>query len=453
MKLTFLGATKTVTGSRFLLETGSRRLLIDCGLFQGLKDLRLRNWAPLPVDAADVDAVVLTHAHLDHAGYLPRFAKIGFRGPIFCTPATLDLCGILLPDSGYLQEEEAERANRKGYSKHDPALPLYTRLDAVQVLDQFEAVPFARNFDLGDGLTARFDHAGHILGASFITITGHGLKLVFSGDLGRPRDPILFAPSRIRGADYLLVESTYGDRDHIDEDPIDEFAGIIRRTAARGGTIVIPANAVGRTQLVLHYLHRMKQERRIPDIAVWLDSPMATDATDLYVQHPGLHQLTAARCKEVFGIARIANSVEESRAIDANAAPKIIISASGMATGGRVLHHLKRFAPDHRNAILFAGFQAAGTRGAALRDGADAIRIFGRNVEVRADVHFIDGLSAHADYEEMLSWLRGFDTAPRCTFIVHGEPAAAAALDARIQQQLGWNTRVPEYLQSFTLEA
>jgi metallo-beta-lactamase family protein len=453
MKLTFLGATKTVTGSKFLLETGTRRILFDCGLFQGLKDLRLRNWAALPVSPAEVDAVVLTHAHLDHSGYLPLFVRNGFRGPVFCTPATLDLCGILLPDSGYLQEEEAERANRRGYSKHHPALPLYTRLEAIQSLEQLRPVPFNRSFDLGDGLTARFDHAGHILGAAFITVTGHGLKIVFSGDLGRPRDPILFPPSRIRDTDYLLIESTYGDRDHIDEDPIADFAAIIKRTAARGGTIVIPANAVGRTQLVLHYLHRMKRERLIPDLPVWLDSPMARDATELFVQHPGLHQLSASECQTIFGAARIANTVQESKAIDANPAPKIVISASGMATGGRVLHHLARFAPDHRNAILFAGFQAAGTRGAALRDGADAVRIFGQMVEVHADLHFIDGLSAHADYEEMLDWLRGFDSAPRRTFIVHGEPAAAAALDQRIQTQLGWRTLVPDYLQTVNLDS
>jgi metallo-beta-lactamase family protein len=451
MKLTFLGATKTVTGSKFLLETGGRRILFDCGLFQGLKELRLRNWAPLPISPREVDAIVLTHAHLDHSGYLPLFVRDGFRGPVFCTPATGDLCRILLPDSGYLQEEEAERANRYGYSKHTPALPLYSRTDAIESLEYFKPVAFDSSFDLGDGLSARFDNAGHILGAAFVTVSGKGMTIVFSGDLGRPGDPILFPPTRLRKTDFLLIESTYGNRDHIDEDPVENFAQIVRRTTSRGGTIVIPANAVGRSQLVLHYVHRMKREGLIPDIPVWLDSPMSRDVTELYTHHHELHQMTLAECHTVFGSARIANTVEQSKQIDANRAPKIVISASGMATGGRVLHHLKRYAPDHRNTILFVGFQAAGTRGASLRDGADHVRIFGEEVDVRADVEFLDGLSAHADYGEMLNWLRGFEAAPARTFIVHGEPNASAALDQRIHKQLGWNTLIPDYRQTVSL--
>jgi len=452
MKLTFLGATKTVTGSKYLLETASRQILVDCGLFQGLKELRLRNWAPLPMPPADIDAVVLTHAHLDHSGYLPLLVRNGFRGPVFCTPATADLCAILLPDSGHLQEEEAERANRKGYSKHKPALPLYTREDAVAALDRLRTVPYENAFDLGDGLQARFDNASHILGASVITVTGKGRTIVFSGDLGRPHDLMLYPPARIRHADYLLVESTYGDRDHLDADPIDAFSAIVRRTAARGGTVVIPANAVGRAQLVMFHIHRMKQAAMIPDLPVWLDSPMSADVTDLFRRHVELHKLSAAQCAEVFGRVRVANSVEQSKSIDADVAPKIVISASGMATGGRILHHIRRFAPDHRNTLLFVGFQAAGTRGAKLQQGAETVRMFGTDIEVHAEIATLDGLSAHADYGEILDWLDGFEAPPRRTFIVHGEPDAAAAMQQRIRQRFHWTTEVPDYRETVRLD-
>jgi metallo-beta-lactamase family protein len=453
MRLTFLGATRTVTGSKYLLETDTRRILFDCGLFQGLKELRLRNWLPFPVDPAEIDAVVLTHAHLDHSGYLPLLVRNGFGGTVFCTAATADLCAILLPDSGYLQEEEAARANRKGYSKHSPALPLYTREDAMTSLERLRTVALDTPFDLGDGISARFDNAGHILGAAFITVTGHGLKLVFSGDLGRPHDPIIHAPDRIRDADYLLVESTYGNRDHIDADPVDAFADIIRRTAHNGGTIVIPSNAVGRAQLVMWYVHRMKQAGMIPDLPLHLDSPMAVNVTELFSHYLGAHKMSIAECARVFGAAKIANTGEQSKAIDANNAPKIIISASGMATGGRVLHHIRRFATDHRNTVLFAGFQAAGTRGATMTHGAREVRMFGQSVPIRAEVDVLDGLSAHADYGETLEWLRGFESAPRRTFIVHGEPDAAAAMQDRITRQLGWNTLVPDYRQTVRLTA
>jgi metallo-beta-lactamase family protein len=452
MKLTFLGATKTVTGSKYLLETDARQILVDCGLFQGFKELRLRNWAPMPMPPADIDAVVLTHAHLDHSGYLPLLVRNGFRGHAFCTPGTADLCAILLPDSGYLQEEEAERANRKGYSKHKPALPLYTRADAIAALDRLKTIPYETSFDLGDGLQGRFDNAGHILGASIATVTGKGRTIVFSGDLGRPLDPMLYPPARIRHADYLLVESTYGNRDHLDADPIDAFSDIVRRTAKRGGTLVIPANAVGRAQLVMFHIHRMKQAGLIPDLPVWLDSPMSANVTDLFCRHAELHRLSPAQCAEVFGAVRVANSVEQSKSIDANVAPKIVISASGMATGGRVLHHIRRFAPDHRNTILFVGFQAAGTRGARLQQGAETVRLFGADIDVHAEIATLDGLSAHADYGEILDWLDGFESPPRRTFIVHGEPDAAAALEQRIRKRLHWTTEVPDYLETVHLD-
>ncbi len=453
MKLTFLGAARTVAGSMFLLETGARRVLFDCGLFQGLKKLRLRNWAPLPVDPAAIDAVVLTHAHLDHSGYLPLLVRNGFTGPVYCTPATADLCGILLPDSGHIQEEEAERANRKGYTKHKPALPLYGVADAETALRQVRRVPYGESFDLGDGLTAHFDNAGHILGAAFVTVRRGGRSIVFSGDLGRPQDPILYPPTAIREADVLLVESTYGDRDHADADPTRAFARIIRETAARGGTIIVPSNAVGRAQLLMYYVHRMKQERVIPDLPLFLDSPMSADVTSLYTEHHAIHKLDAADCAAVFGAATIANTPEQSKAIDRSSLPKIVISASGMATGGRVLHHLKRFAPEAKSTVLFAGYQAVGTRGAAMIRGADHVRIHGRDVSVEATVTSLDGLSAHADYPEVMAWLGQFERPPGQTFLVHGEPDAAEALRARIGRRLGWDVTIPEYQQVIELES
>jgi metallo-beta-lactamase family protein len=452
MQLTFLGATRTVTGSKFLLEADGRRILFDCGLFQGLKELRLRNRAEFPVDPSSIDAVVLTHAHLDHSGYMPVLIRDGFAGPVYATPATADLCRILLPDSGYLQEEEAERANRKGYSKHHPALPLYTRLDAITSLGSFEPVPFERTFELGGGLTARFDYAGHILGAAIVTVTNGSRTIVFSGDLGRPHDPLLFPPAVVRKADHLLIESTYGDRDHIDEDPVEQFAEIVRRTAARGGTVVIPSFAVGRAQLLMYYVDRMKREKRIPDIPTFLDSPMAVDATDLYALYARNHRLEPAECDRIFGAVTIANTVEQSKAIDASNLPKIVISASGMATGGRVLHHIRRFAPDHRNTIMFAGYQSVGTRGATIVGGARSVRMFGGEVPIAADVEMLDGLSAHVDYGEMLDWLSNFETAPRRTFLVHGEVDAASALDRRISQKLGWSCHAPEYGERVNLD-
>jgi metallo-beta-lactamase family protein len=452
MRLTFLGATRTVTGSKYLLDTGSRQVLFDCGLFQGLKPLRERNRSPLPIDARAIDAVVLTHAHLDHSGYLPLLVKNGFTGPVYCTPATRDLCGILLPDSGHLQEEEAERANRYGYSKHRPALPLYAKHDAIEALKQLRPVPYEQEFDLGDGLQARFDNAGHILGAAFITVKRQGVTIVFSGDLGRPIDPILHTPARIRQADVLLVESTYGNRDHPDIDPSEAFGAIVRRTAARGGTVVIPANAVGRSQLVMHYVYALKQAKQIPDIPVYLDSPMAANATELFHAHHADHKLDEAETARIFGATRIVNSVEESKAIDRSGLPKIVISASGMATGGRVLHHLKAFASDPKNTVLFVGYQAAGTRGSAMLGGKQTVRIHGGEVPIEAEVAVLDGLSAHADALEILDWLTGFAAAPRQTCIVHGEPAAANALQERIRGRLGWSTLVPEYRENVNID-
>jgi metallo-beta-lactamase family protein len=450
-KLTFLGAVGTVTGSKYLLETEDRRILIDCGLFQGFKQLRLRNWAPLPVPPSTIDEVLLTHAHLDHSGYLPLLVKNGFRGPIHCTDATRDLCGLLLPDSGHLQERDAEFANRHGYSKHRPALPLYTQTDAEAALEYFHPVRFRESIPIGGDLKARFLYAGHILGAAMIELTSGANKILFSGDLGRPNDVCLFDPDAIESADYLVVESTYGDRKHEARSPEDALAESIGRTVARGGTVVIPAFAVGRTQALLFYLHRLRRAKRIPDLPIYLDSPMAIDATEIFERHADDHRLAPAEVQAAFAGARYVHSIEESKELDSMPMPKVIVSASGMATGGRVLHHLEAYASDPRNLILFVGFQAGGTRGAAMTQGAETIKLHGRYIPVRAEVENLHMLSAHADADEIMVWLRRFRAMPKMTFITHGEPAPADALRHRVAEELGWVCTVPDYRDSADL--
>jgi metallo-beta-lactamase family protein len=451
MQLTFLGATGTVTGSKYLVAAGDRRILVDCGLFQGLKQLRLRNWEPLPVDPGSVDAVVLTHAHIDHSGYLPLFVRNGFRGKVYCSSATRDLCGILLPDAGRLQEEEADYANRRGFSKHSPALPLYTQQDAEDCLAHLVPVDFDSDIDLGSGVVMRMAHAGHILGSAFVALKHAGIQLVFSGDVGRPRDPVMLAPSAVRRADYLVLESTYGDRLHDPADPLMELAGIINRTVGRGGVVIVPTFAVGRAQQLLYYLHILKTTRRIADVPVYLNSPMAVDATRIFLAHQDEHRLTPEQCKAMFGSVRIVNTPVESKHLNRRDGPMIILAGSGMATGGRVIHHLEAFAPDPRNTILFAGFQAAGTRGATIMSGADSVKIHGQYVPVRAEVRILSNLSAHADYAELLEWLDHFDVAPRQIFITHGEPVAADALRHRIEERKGWRCKVPDYREQVEL--
>ena len=451
-QLTFLGAARTVTGSKYLLEHGRARVLVDCGLFQGYKQLRLRNWSPMPFKPASLDAVVLTHAHLDHSGYLPLLAKSGFRGKVYCTHATRDLCHILLPDSGHLQEEQAGFANRHSFSKHAPALPLYTEEDARRSLRLLEPVRFDAAVKLSESLSLRFLPAGHILGGALARIVSESTTLLFSGDLGRPTDLLMPPPAAVESADYLVLESTYGDRHHDPADPRIALGRLISTTAARGGVVVIPAFAVGRAQTLLYYIHLLKHERAIPDIPVYLNSPMAVDATRIFHNHRGEHRLTPAQCDALCGAAHIVNSVEESKALNHKKGPMVIISASGMATGGRVLHHLKAFAPDPRSLILLAGFQAGGTRGAALAAGADSIKIHGETVPVRAQVEILSNLSAHADYVEILEWLSHFRKPPRCTFITHGEPAAADALRQQIERVRGWECRVPDFMEQVALD-
>jgi metallo-beta-lactamase family protein len=450
VKITFLGGVGTVTGSKYLVEHEGRRVLVDCGLFQGYKQLRLRNWAPLPVPPASIDAVLLTHAHLDHSGYLPLLAKNGFKGPIYATDATKDLCSILLPDSGHLQEQDALFANRYRFSNHNPALPLYTENDATECLEKFRAVPFHKTISLF-GMNVRYLRAGHILGAAMIELDA-GAKIVFSGDVGRPNDISMRPPEPLPDMDYLVLESTYGNRAHNNESAEDALSHAINRTAKRGGTILIPAFAVGRTQALLLYLSRLVKAKRIPALPIFLDSPMAIDASDIFCKHPGDHKVSAEETRKAFAVAHYVRTPEESKSLDRMVIPKVIISASGMATGGRVLHHLKSYAPDTRNLILFTGFQAGGTRGATMVAGGESVKIHGDYIPVRAEVRNLDMLSAHADASEMIDWLKQTPRQPRMTYITHGEPDAADAMQHRICDQLGWQCTVPEYREEVELQ-
>jgi len=452
MKITFAGAAGTVTGSRYLLEQEGQRLLVDCGLFQGYKPLRLRNWAPFPVAPDSLQAVILTHAHLDHSGYLPLLVRDGYAGRIFTSSATRELCGILLPDSGHLQEEEARFANKHQTSKHQPALPLYTRVNAIASLDSIDGVEMATPWEVLPGMQAQLRQVGHLLGAASIELSTRAGNIVFSGDLGRPHDTILLPPAPVRQADYLVIESTYGNRRHDAEDSEQILGEIIRQTARRGGITLIPSFAVGRAQSLMYAIHRLKQRHDIPDLPVFLNSPMAADATSLYQRHSSLHHLNAVECRAMCHAAKIVNSVEESEALNLLKVPAVIIAASGMATGGRILHHLIAHAGNPRNSLVFAGYQAGGTRGAAIVAGEPSVKIFGQQVAIHAQVHQLSGYSAHADADEIMAWLGGFERAPRRVFVTHGEPDAADALRKRIQDELHWNAHVPEHMESIELD-
>jgi len=445
VRITFLGAAGTVTGSKYLVEADGTQILVDCGLFQGLKRLRERNWRTLPVDVSRLAAVVLTHAHLDHSSYLPLLEKRGFKGPVCCTRGTRALCGILLPDSGHLQEEDAEFANRKGFSKHHPALPLYTHADAERSLGVLKPVDFDQTVPVGGEATVRFRSVGHILGASSVEIGVGGDRIVFSGDVGRQTDPVMQAPRPLEQADYLIVESTYGDRRHPVTHPADRLAEIIKATIDRSGVILIPSFAVGRAQTLLHLLDRLRAAGRIPrGVPVYLNSPMAINATEIFCAHQDEHRLTPEQCRSMCDVATYVNSAEDSKALNHRRGPMIIISASGMATGGRILHHLKAFGGDPRNTVLFAGYQAAGTRGEALLQGAGHIKIHGEQVLIRAQIEQISGLSAHADYQELIEWLAPLGRAPSYVFITHGEPKASSALQGHLREGLGWKSEIPK---------
>lgn len=460
--LTFLGATGTVTGSKYLLESGGERLMIDCGLFQGEKELRERNWNPLPVPPSSIHWVVLTHAHLDHIGYVPKLVKDGFRGQCFATAATVDLTRLVLPDSGHIQEEDAEYANFKKFTKHAPALPLYTYEEAVRSLESFRAVDDSKLLELSPRFSLRFFRAGHILGARSIEVTirenGSSRAVIFSGDLGRYNQLIIKEPGTPPApADYLLVESTYGDRLHPTDDFRARMAAIVEGTAARGGSVVIPSFAIGRTQELLYLFRELIQSQKLHSIPIHVDSPMAIDVTDIYRRHREDHNLETDELEQhglkLFTQTNVHfdRSVDESKALNNTRFPTIIISASGMATGGRVLHHLTRCLPDHRNTILFVGFQGAGTRGQTIQSGAESVKMFGIEVPIRARIETIENLSGHGDYEEILRWLRPFERPPKMTFMVHGEPRASQSLKEKISERFKWNVRVPSYLENVSL--
>lgn len=451
-RIAFLGASGTVTGSKYLVETDTARILVDCGVFQGVKALRERNWSPPPVDPARLDAIVLTHAHIDHSGYVPRICGDGFGGRVHCTSGTADLLQILLPDSGHLEEEAARLASRHGYAHKRPPLPLYTEEDARGSLERLEAHEYGHEFSPAPGVFARFSRAGHILGSACLTLRTGSETLVFSGDVGRPNDPIMLPPDTLPQADYVVVESTYGDRRHPAEAASEALGRLVRETATKGGTILVPAFAVGRAQHLLHLLAELRQTGRIPEIPVFLDSPMAINATQIFCRHKDDHRLSEDQCHAMCKVAHYTRTADESKALAHRTGPLIIISASGMATGGRILHHLRRCLPDPRHAVLLVGFQSAGTRGRSLLDGTDELKIHGQYVTVRARIAQIPGLSAHADYAELLDWLRKSSLSPRRAFVTHGEPAAADAFRRRLRDHLGWDAVVPSDGSTWTLD-
>ena len=451
MKLTFLGAAGTVTGSRYLLATDSTRVLVDCGLFQGLKVHRRRNWEPLPFNPRTLDAIVLTHAHLDHTGYLPVVVNEGYAKPIYCTPPTRDLCRILLPDAGRIQEEDARYANRKGFSRHRPALPLYTEKSALRAVRKLCAFGSASELAIGD-LQFSWRPAGHILGAASLLVRNGDASVLFSGDLGRSDKTLMLPPAEPGDPDWVVMETTYGGTLHPEVDPLLALREVVRTTAARGGVLLVPAFAVGRAQLLLHSLERLFTEGLAERMPVYVDSPMATDVTDLYARYVGYHRLSHDEARSLSGLATFARSVEESKALARIRGPAVIISASGMLSGGRVLHHLRNLAPSPENTILLVGFQAPGTRGAALLEGERELKVHGRYVNVRAEVVRLDVFSAHADQGDLLAWIGACKKPPRGVFLVHGEPEAADAFRKRCEGSLGFNIQVPQMGDSVSLE-
>jgi len=455
--LTFLGAAGTVTGSQHFLEDEGRRLLMDCGLFQGLKELRQRNWAPPRIDPKRLQAVLLSHAHIDHSGYLPRLVRGGFSGPVFCTRGTADLLRVLLPDAAHLQEEEADFNNRHRTSRHDPALPLFTTDDAARALTQVKTVDFDEPFSPAPDVEARFTNSGHILGAGLIQCRIGGRLIVFSGDLGRYGVPIMRDPDPVPEADVLLVESTYGFLFHPSGDHRDKLVASVTRAADTKGWLLIPAFAVGRSQEILYDLRELEKRGAIPGLPVFLDSPMGIQATAIYAAHTEEHDPALARVvaggTAPFAPKRftLSRTVEDSKRLNDTAGPGIIVAGSGMATGGRILHHLKRLLPDPKTTVLFVGYQAAGTRGRLLKDGAREIKMLGVTIPVHATIMISDAYSAHADREEILRWLGGFRRPPGMTYVVHGEAGAAEALREAIVSRLGWNAAVAQDGQRVTL--
>lgn len=444
MKITFLGATNTVTGSKTLVEHEGKRILVDCGLYQGFKYLREKNRRAFPIEAKEIDAIILTHAHLDHCGYLPVLVRQGYRKPVYCTAASRRLAEVILLDSARLQEEDADYANREGFSKHHPALPLYTTEDVEQTLKLFRAVDYDKRVAVA-GFNVTFNYAGHILGAASVHLEAGGKTVAFSGDLGRSKDFLMRPPSAFPTAHTLVLESTYGNRVHPDEDPLEALAQIVNETVARGGTLIVPAFAIGRAQLIMHLLAKLKTSRKIPHLPIFLDSPMALEATEIFLSMSEEHRLSARECDELVRSVESIRSVEQSKILTHNPAPKVIISASGMATGGRVLHHLKHYLPHSKNTVLFTGFQAGGTRGATMLSGAEFVKIHGNDVRVRAEIKMIETLSAHADSNELIEWIKMQPVHPKQIFLVHGEPEACDTLRRRIRDELLIPCKSAEY--------
>ena len=472
----FLGAAGTVTGSKHLINTNSEptgksgfQVLIDCGIFQGPKEWRERNWQQLPIPAHDIEAVVLTHAHLDHCGWIPRLVKEGFHGPIYATPATIDLCGILLPDSGHLQEEDAYYYNKHKKSKHDPALPLYTLEEAQECLQYFRPVPVEQTTQLSPELSFRFVRAAHILGSAMAEITlrtnGQSRRLLFTGDIGRVRNHNI-APGKVvrsgppegESADLMVMESTYGNRQHPTEDPRPELAELIRDTAQRGGSVIVPAFAVERTQKFLFMLKQLMESGEIPRIPVFCDSPMAIQAVEIFMKHSEEYTEETRRLLGQYGSPlewagfTFASTPEESKRINECKYPCIIVSASGMVTGGRIQHHLAQRLPDPRNTVIFIGFQAQGTRGFSIKSGAEEVKIYGEIIPIRAQITALEQFSDHADTPELLQWLRTFTNKPKTTYLVHGDPAASAQLRETMTKELGWNVQVAQWMQKVELK-
>jgi len=444
IQIKFLGGAGTVTGSKYLLTIHGKRILVDCGLFQGVKNLREKNWQDFPVDASSIEAIILTHAHIDHSGYIPALMKAGFKGKVFTSSATFDLCKVLLPDSGYLQEEDARYANYKKFSKHSPALPLYTESDARRSLGLFVPVSTNQEIDIIDGITVTFTPVGHILGACAVKIAAYGKTITFSGDVGRQDDLVMNPPQAITETDYLVVESTYGDRKHEAIDALSFFEDVINKTTKRGGIVLMPSFAVGRTQINLHIIQLLKEQKRIPDLPIHLNSPMAISATEIFCHHHKEHKLSDEQCQKIDEGTHYVHTPEESIELNASKFPSVIISASGMASGGRVLHHLKSLLPYHQHSIVFIGFQAPGTRGDALVNGATEVKIHGEYYPVKAQIYHSGSLSAHGDYSEIIQWLKQSDIHPKRVFVTHGERSAADSMRLKLKDAFGWQTCVPD---------
>jgi metallo-beta-lactamase family protein len=461
VSIKFLGAARSVTGSKYLLLIDKQEILLDCGMFQGKKELRLRNWDKLPIDPAAIDLVVVTHSHIDHIGYLPRLVRDGFAGKIICTAASEDLMKIMLMDAAKLQEEEALFAFKRGYSKHAKPQPLFTVEDAKEVLTLVESHPYEKDIPLSKNVSVRFYNSGHILGAAFAEFKLQGAreqkKIVFSGDLGRYEDPIMFPPSPATEADILIVESTYGNRKNPMHDVEGQLTKIVNEACDNNGAVVVPAFALGRTQSLVYYFHKLMAEKAIPIIPIYIDSPMAINVTDLYERHGSLHKIKVTRQgHELISIfdspqVNFCHTRESSKALNEIKKPIIIISASGMATGGRILHHLSHRLPRTTDTVLFAGYQAEGSRGRAIVEGEKSVRIFGQDVFINCRVREVHGLSAHADQSELMKWLGTFAKAPKTTFVTHGEIEGATALSKLIDEKLGWKTLIPDYLESARL--